>query len=136
MKSTHLACVLVWACVHACVHGHESIPIKDCVYTCVCLCLSLHVGTCCTRASALLPVHKTLRTTAEQPGTNGHPSNSDACLPSDPLTGRVRSPAQRVLAAITAAEAGPGDHGRHRNAGRGVGVGVWAGRGDVELLTY
>lgn len=79
-------------------------------------------------------MHKTLRTTAEQPGTNGRPSNSDACLPSDPLTGWVRSPAQRVLAALTAAEAGPGDHGRHRNAGRRVGVRV--GRGDVELLTY
>lgn len=53
------------------------------------------------------------------------PSNSDACLPSDPLTGRVRSPAQRVLAALTAAEAGPGDHGRHHNAGRGG----WGGSG-------
>lgn len=74
-----------------------------CVFVCARHCVLARAN----RAGGLLPVHETLCTSAECPGTNSSSTNSDACLPSDPLTGQVRSPAQRVVAALTAAEAGP-----------------------------
>ncbi len=69
---------------------------------------NLGVCVCVVQTSTLLTVHQSLHMSAEHRGANSSSSNSDSCFPSGPLTGWVRSPAQRAVAAVTAAKAGAG----------------------------